>query len=100
LRQSTGDLARTVDLMLTFVEAGTARAADLGYGDDADFKALASRLNDVVKAFDDLPETARHSTLARLERIRSRAQHRGRGYGDVVDDMVATLKRRGAPRKP
>jgi hypothetical protein len=35
--------------MLTFVEAGTAQAADPGYGDDAYFDALASRLNDVAK---------------------------------------------------
>lgn len=99
-KRSTGDLAGTVDLMLTFVEAGTEQAADLGYGDDAYFNALASRLNDVAKAFGDLPEAARHRTLARLERIRSRAQHCGWGYGDVVDDMVATLIRRGAPRTP
>ena len=39
-RRSTGDVSGTVDLMLTFVEAGTEQAADLGYGDDAYFNAL------------------------------------------------------------
>jgi hypothetical protein len=48
-KRATGDLAGTVDLMLTFVEAGTEQAADLGYGDDDYFNALASRLNDVAK---------------------------------------------------
>ena len=33
--RTTGDLAGTVDLMLTFVEAGTEQTADLGYGEDA-----------------------------------------------------------------
>lgn len=36
-KRSTGDLAGVVDLLLTFVEAGTEQAADLGYGDDAYF---------------------------------------------------------------
>jgi hypothetical protein len=31
--------------MLTFVEAGTEQAADLGYGDEAYFKALQIRLD-------------------------------------------------------
>jgi hypothetical protein len=39
-RRSTGDLFGTIDLMLTFVEAGTEQAIDLGYGDDADFSAI------------------------------------------------------------
>ena len=34
-RRSTGDVAGSVDLMLTFVEAGTEQAVDLGYGDDS-----------------------------------------------------------------
>jgi hypothetical protein len=94
--RSTGDMPGTVDLMLTFVEAGTEQAADLGYGDDAYFNALVSRLNAVAKAFNDLPEAVRKTALARLERIRSRAKHIGWGYGDFVDDIVTTLERRHA----
>lgn len=97
-KRSTGDLAGTVDLMLTFVEAGTEQAADLGYGDDAYFNALVSRLNAVAKVFADLPEAVRETTLARLERIRSRARNIGWGYGDDVDDIVTTLERRRTPR--
>jgi hypothetical protein len=41
-RRSTGDASGTVDLMLTFLEAGTEQAADLGYGDEAYFGALRS----------------------------------------------------------
>jgi hypothetical protein len=96
-KRSTGDLAGTVDLMLIFVEAGTEQAVDLGYGDDAYFNALVSRLKAVAKGFDDLPEAVRSNTITRLERIRSRAKHIGWGYGDVVDDIVTTLERRRAP---
>ncbi|MEO7270579.1 MAG: hypothetical protein ABIX28_16310 [Vicinamibacterales bacterium] len=33
-RRSTGDVSGTVDLMLTFLEAGTEQSADLGYGEE------------------------------------------------------------------
>jgi hypothetical protein len=96
-KRSTGDLAGTVDLMFIFVEAGTEQAVDLGYGADAYFNALVSRLNAVAKAFDDLPAAVRNNTITRLERIRSRAKHIGWGYGDFVADIVTTLERRRAP---
>jgi hypothetical protein len=35
--------------MLTFIEAGTAQAADLGYGDEAYFDALQIRLDPVAR---------------------------------------------------
>ena len=41
--------------MLTFVEAGTGQAADLGYGDEAYLNALQIRLDAVAKEFDRLP---------------------------------------------
>jgi hypothetical protein len=44
-RRSTGDVAGSVDLMLTFVEAGTEQAVDLGYGDDAYFSALETKVH-------------------------------------------------------
>lgn len=96
-KRSTGDVAGTVDLMLTVVEAGTMQAADLRYGDDAYFGALILRLNTVAKAFNSLPEAVHHNTLARLERIRSRAKHIGWGYDDFVDDMAP--RRNGAARR-
>jgi hypothetical protein len=93
-KRSTGDFAGTVDLMMTFVEAGTEQAADLGYGEDAYFNALESRLKAIVKAFDDLPEAARKTTLARLAGVRNRAKNIGWGYGDFVDNVVRTLEGR------
>ncbi len=68
-RRSTGDASGTVDLMLTFVEAGTEQAVDLGYGDEAYFNALQVRLDAVAKEFDTLPVDVRAQVRARLGRI-------------------------------
>ena len=53
--RSTKDEVGKVDLLLTFVEAGTAQAADLGYGDDPYFAALARHVAQVVKSWPELP---------------------------------------------
>src|SRR5262245_39166192 len=53
-RRSTGDVAGTVDLMLTFLEAGTEQAADLGYGDESYFGALERKLDAIAKSWPDL----------------------------------------------
>jgi len=54
-RRSTGDVAGTVDLMLTFIEAGTEQAADLGYGDEDYFSALENKVDAVAKSSTSAP---------------------------------------------
>lgn len=93
-QRATGDPSGTVDLMLTFVEAGTEQAVDLGYGDDAYFNALEKRLGAIVKAFETLPAPERASARARLERIQARAKHIGWGLCDAVDEVVQALDAR------
>jgi len=63
-RRSTGDASGTVDLMLTFLEAGTEQAADLGYGDEAHFGALQIRLDALAKEFNSLPADVRATVRA------------------------------------
>jgi hypothetical protein len=99
-RRSTGDAAGTVDLMLTFVEAGTEQAADLGYGDEAYFGALQIRLDAVAKEFDALPADVRAKVRARLGRIQTRAQAVGWGFSDAVDDVIHALDARAAKVRP
>ena len=82
--------------MLTFVEAGTEQAADLGYGDDAYFNALQIRLDAVAKAFDTLPAEVRANVRARLGRIQVRAHNVGWGFGDAVDELLHALDGRAA----
>ncbi len=90
-RRSTGNLAGTVDLMLTFIEAGTEQAADLGYGDDAYFAALERKVDEVVKSLPALPADVQAQAIARLVRVRDRAKQIGWGYGDYLDDVVEGL---------
>ena len=90
-RRSTGDLAGTVDLMLTFLEAGTEQAADLGYGDESYFGALERKLDAVAKSWPDLSPTVRKDAAKRLDWVRRRAQNIGWGYCDYVDDVVTAL---------
>jgi hypothetical protein len=90
-RRSTGDVAGSVDLMLTFVEAGTEQAVDLGYGDDSYFSALETKVAAIVKSLGALSSEERTSATARLVRVRNRAQDIGWGYGDYLSDVVAGL---------
>jgi hypothetical protein len=91
-RRATGDVVGTVDLMLTFVEAGTEQAADLGYGDDSYFAALERTLDTIAKLWPELSAPARCDAAKRLDWIRKRAQHIGWGYGDYVIDVVTALE--------
>jgi hypothetical protein len=68
-KRSTGNLGGIVDLLLTFVEAGTEQAADLGYGDDAYFSTLERQVDEAVSLLDALPADARSHAVARLRRL-------------------------------
>src|SRR5438128_3201638 len=93
-RRSTGDVEGAVDLTLTFIEAGTEQAADLGYGDENYFSALESKLDAVAKSWPTLPADARAKAATRLAGVQKRAKDIGWGFGDYVDDVVARLNRR------
>ncbi|MGH9387165.1 MAG: hypothetical protein ACRD2N_23085 [Vicinamibacterales bacterium] len=80
-----------MDLMLTFIEAGTEQAADLGYGDEAYFAALENKIDAVVKCWPRLPPTAQAQAASRLASVRERAKAIGWGYGDYVDNVVTGL---------
>jgi hypothetical protein len=99
-RRATGDASGTVDLMLTFVEAGTEQAADLGYGDAAYFDALEVRLDAVAKEFETLPADVQADVRTRLGRIQLRARAIGWGFSDAVDEAVRALDARAARVKP
>lgn len=91
-RRSTGDVAGSVDLMLTFVEAGTDHALDLGAGDDSYFAALEHKVDGIVRSLDALSADQRAAATARLVRIRDRAEGNiGWGYADWLDDVVTDL---------
>ena len=90
-RAATKDVAGSVELTLTFIEAGTEQAADLGYGDENYFSALERALDSVAAGLKQLEPSARERVLARLHRLAARAAKIGWGYSDYVRDMVAEL---------
>ena len=102
--RATDDATGTIDLRLTFIEAGTEQAADLGYGEDSYFASLASTLDDVEKRIGDLPPLVQQEVSERLTRIAKRAAVIGWGYGDYTSDVAARLfkrlNRRTQLRKP
>ena len=93
-QRATGDLPGTVDLMLDFVEAGTAQAADLGYGDDTYFAALERKVNEIVGLLDTLPPAERLPRAERLIRLGKYQGAIGWGYCDFLADVAAKLRGR------
>jgi hypothetical protein len=91
-QRSTGDRSGVVDLLLTFVEAGTEQAADLGYRDDAYFATLERKVREVVPALDALPDSVRREATARLVRLERRQNRLGWGYGDYLGDVATTAQ--------
>jgi hypothetical protein len=77
--------------MLTFVEAGTAFAADLGYGGDDFFSALENMLSRALNVLGRSSEDLRQSVQARLARLATSARDLGLGYGDFVVEAVSDV---------
>ena len=93
-KRSTGDLAGVVDLLLTFLEAGTEQAADLGYGDDAYFGTLERKATEAVSMLETLPVRARAESVARFIQLAKYQDKIGWGYGDFLADVAARLEKR------
>jgi len=91
---ATGNLTGTVDLMLDFVEAGTAQAADLGYGDATYFAALERKVSEIVDLLDTLPSVDRRLRTERLIQLGKYQGAIGWGYGDFLADVASTLRDR------
>ncbi len=93
-KRSTSDLAGVVDLLLTFVEAGTEQAADLGYGDETYFSTLERKLAEAATLLDALPDEARGEAAARFIRLGKYQERIGWGYGDYLADIASRVQRR------
>jgi len=89
-RRATSDLASVTDLTLSFVEAGTEHAANLGYGDEKYFNALVRALESVVEALPSLPSDARVGIEGRLQEVQETASELGWGYPDAVREIIAS----------
>ena len=91
-RQLTGDLSGTLDLMLTYVEAGTRFTADYGDIDEEFYGSLEMMLEsfrDLLLANPHLYEGGNISL--RLPKLSRAAGWMGWGYGDYVSEQVAEI---------
>ena len=85
-----------VDLLLTFVEAGTEQAADLGYGDEAYFSTLERKLTEAASLLETLPAHAQAEAAARFIGLAKYQDRIGWGYGDSLADINAQVQRRSS----
>jgi hypothetical protein len=90
---ATGDTDRTIDLMLTLVEAGTDLAADTGHGDEAYFRALEATLSQAVTKIRSVGTAERLQWQGRLNGIVNRSAAIGWGYCDAAREIVASVDR-------
>jgi hypothetical protein len=91
--QAAGDTNGTIDLMMTFVEAGTDLAADTGHGDEAYFRALEGMLSQAVQKIRGIATADRVRWHERLDGIVNRSATIGWGYCDATREIVASANR-------
>ncbi len=92
-RQAGGDLLGTLDLMLTFVEAGTRFTNDYGDIDEPFYEGLELMLDDFQKLLLVHPNLYEEGDLAqRLAKLRRDAGPIGWGYGDYVTECIDEIR--------
>lgn len=83
-RRATSDGKGTLELMLRFVECGTAFTADVGDIDDRFYSSLSSMFEEIVRVLESLPVSEQASHVARLRGVVERAGAVGWGYQDHI----------------
>ncbi len=91
-RKATGNLTGTIELMLTFVEHGTAFTREYGAINEAFYDSLESVLHEMVKLLCQAGAELYPRFRDRLEQLAEIANHIGWGYGDCVRDQVGYLE--------
>lgn len=88
-RKATGNLTGTIDLLLTYVENGTEFTNQFGDINASFYNSLESALNEMAQLL--LSEGREHypKFRERLQRLSTRAENIGWGYGDAVRDQVS-----------
>ena len=91
-RKATGNLAGTIDLMLTYVENGTEFTYQFGDINESFYDSLESVLNEMAQLF--LREGSEHYPRfqERVVRLTTHARSLGWGYGDALRDQVGLLE--------
>jgi len=96
-QKAAGDLPGTVELMLTYVETGTAFTRGFGDIDAPFYNSLSSVLAEIKRLLASKEAQGLYGHFRqRLLELVEKAEPIGWGYGDDVRDTVAALERRHA----
>jgi hypothetical protein len=91
-RKATGNLAGTLELMLTYVENGTRFACEYGCDDEALYNSLDSVLAELARLLvSEVPELYPRFE-ERLQQLQYAAANIGWGYCDSVSEQVQMLE--------
>ncbi|MFM9963054.1 MAG: hypothetical protein ACKV2Q_17745 [Planctomycetaceae bacterium] len=90
--KATGNVGGTIELMLTFVEDGTAFTREYGDINAAFYGSLESVLREMVTLLCEEGAELYPRFRDRLDQLAEIAIHIGWGYGDCVSDQVGYLE--------
>ncbi len=89
-KKASNDLLGTLDLMLTYVEAGTKFTTEYGYINENFYNSLESVLYDFKNLINTKSQDYLDYFRERLEKL-SQNSDKGWGYGDTIDEVVGDL---------
>jgi len=96
-RKATSDLPGTIELMMTYVETGTAFSRNFGDIDAPFYNSLTSVLDEIQCLLTSIRNQDVYCQFRqRLLDLVKKAEPIGWGYGDYVGSTVAALERRFA----
>ena len=94
-RQTTGDLAGTLDLMLTFLEMGTWFTNEYGDIDEPYYEGLELMLDDFCELLLANPTLYETRNLSRrLTKLLRAGGDLGWGYGDYLSEQIGKVQRK------
>jgi hypothetical protein len=93
-RKATGDVRGTADLMLAYVEAGTAFSREHGDMSEAYYDSLGIVLRQLAEMLQEDPDL-RALLLPRLRALGQASRRVGWSWGGFVRDLLDTLERAG-----
>ena len=94
-KKATGDMLGTIDLLLTYVERGTAFTKDFGDIDMPFYERLETALYNAVDLIQGSPTRIQlyENFRPRFIKIQKEGGWMGWGYGDTINSVVASLEK-------
>ncbi len=99
-RKATGDAEGTLELMLRYVECGTAFSAEYGDMDAAFYSSPESMFDEILKVIGSLPPGDHEARIKRLAQVAEQAGAVGWGYQDHITEALHRAFPQHADRYP